>query len=112
METTERRQAILSLGLGAGLWGVAVAGFVIALVLIGAGTNSGNAGAAILGGLIILATIAVCGMMAVFGIGSATSVLRTRGSYMLLATAGLILSCLFLGGAIGFLTFSFYFAGA
>ncbi len=112
METTERRQAILSLGLGAGLWGVAVAGFLIAILLIGTATNSGNAGAAILGGLIILATIAVSGMMAVFGIGSATSVLRTRGSYMLLATAGLLLSCLFLGGAIGFLTFSFYFAGA
>ena len=40
-------------------------------------------------------------MLAIVSIGGTASVLRARGSHMLLALGGLILSCLFLGGAIG-----------
>jgi hypothetical protein len=111
LETAQRRQAILSIGLGAGLWGVAIIGAVVGSVLAAAGAAGGNeAGAGLVGGLLILATFAASGLMAVFGIGSGASVLRARGSYMLLATGGLVLSSMFLGGFIGFMTMILYFA--
>jgi hypothetical protein len=111
IDTALRRQAILSLGLGAGLWAVAILGVVLGSLLIAASLGGGNEAGAGLGVLLLAAALGVSGLMAVFGIGSAASVLRARGSYMLLATGGLFLCCLFLGGFIGMMTMSYYFAG-
>src|SRR5260370_829997 len=54
LETAQRRQALLSIGLGAGLWGVAIIGAVVGSVLAAAGAAGGNqAGAGLVGGLLV-----------------------------------------------------------
>jgi hypothetical protein len=60
--------------------------------------------------LLFLACLGPAALMAVFGIGNAASAIRPRGPHMLLATGGLLLSCIYLGGLIGLLTFIIYFA--
>ena len=60
----------------------------------------------------ILAAVAGAAVMAVFALGSSASALRPRGRHMFLATTGLLLSCIYLGGLVGFFTFLIYFATA
>jgi hypothetical protein len=102
------RQATLSLGLGIGVWMVTVPMFIILVLVaaaaIAAGTEHG----------VFFASVALCALfligpgVAVFGIGQAAAVLRARGSHMILATIGLILSSLYIGMMVGLLTFALW----
>jgi hypothetical protein len=109
LDSAHRRQALLSLFLGVGLWAVLILAFLVAMVLAAA-SQGGPGPLAVLAGLIILGAAGVASIMSIFGIGSGASALRPRGPHMLLATGGLLLSCLFLGGMIGFITFIIYVA--
>jgi hypothetical protein len=108
LDSAHRRQALTSLFLGVGVWGVMIVGFVIIAMLAAASQAGGGEGAAVLAGLAMMACFGVAGLMSVFGIGSGASALRPRGPHMMLATGGLLLSCLFLGAMIGFITFIIY----
>ena len=113
LERTPRRQAILSLSLGVGVWGLTVIGFIILGVVASAATaGGGNEVALGVMGLLFVLCLAPAALMAVFGIGSGASAIRPRGPHMLLATGGLLLSCLYLGGLVGLFTFAIYFATA
>jgi hypothetical protein len=90
-------QAMLSLGLGIGAWVLTAVGF-FALVLFIAG---GGGGGQIFGLLVFFVALAAALALAVFGIGSATAVLRVRGSSMILAVIGLLVCSLHVGVFIG-----------
>ena len=89
-------QAMWSVGLGVGAWVLTVLGLCIAGVLFAAG-GAGQ----IVGVLALFAGIAAAAVLAVFGVGNAAAVLRTRGGSMILAVVGLLLSCLDIGIFIG-----------
>jgi hypothetical protein len=110
LDSAHRRQALTSLLLGVGLWGVMIVGFVVGLILVAMAQAGGQGGFAALGGLVMIFGAFIATVMAVFGIGSGASALRPRGPHMLLATGGLLLSCLFVGGMIGIMTFVIYLA--
>jgi hypothetical protein len=103
-----RRQSILSLALGVGVWGFTILAFVGGSIL--AVVLGGGAGNEALVGLVVLLCLAPGPLIAVFGIGSAAAALRARGAHMLLATGGLLLSCVYLGGVIGFFTLVIWIA--
>lgn len=92
-----RRQAILSLLFGLGAWGVLVFG----VVLVGLGVELAGDGAgnvlALLGALTMLASL----LLSLQGVGQAAAAIRTRGRFLILATAGLLLSGLHVGLLIG-----------
>jgi hypothetical protein len=97
----QRRQAILALLFGLGAWGVLLAAVVL-LVAAGALMAMGSDGAAILivlGALVLLASP----LLSLAGVGQGAAAVRTRGSHLILATAGLLLSALHLGLFIGFI---------
>jgi hypothetical protein len=89
-------QSLLSLGLGIGAWILTVVGLLLA-VLIAAGAGGLGFGALALFAFLVLAT-----GLAIFGIGSATAVLRVRGGSMILAVVGLLVCCLHVCVIIGF----------
>jgi hypothetical protein len=112
LETNEARpeearvqlwQALGALAFGIGGW-LAVA---LAFVLVLAGMESGGApnfALAALGGCLIVGSP----LISVLGVGLGAAALRARGSHMILATVGLILSGLHVGAVIGIFTFSFW----
>jgi hypothetical protein len=94
------RQAILSLCLGVAAWVLGV--LLILLMGFLASNSAGHIG------LVLLAMLFLMGdtLVAALGLGQAIAALRARGNHMIVATAGLILSGLFLGVFIGLFTFS------
>jgi hypothetical protein len=99
------RQAILSVCLGGGAWVVTVLAFVGGGLLVASGSGDGTVGA----GLLLLFFLLVCAILiALFGVGQATAALRTRGNHMILATIGLILGGLNVGGLIGIWVMAFW----
>ena len=90
-------QAMLSLGLGIGAWVLTAVGLGTAVF----GLATGGGGAQVLMLLLGLAMLASAVGLAVFGIGSATAVLRVRGGSMILAVLGLLICCLHVGVFIG-----------
>jgi hypothetical protein len=108
-------QALLSVCFGVGGWVLTLAAVVIWVVAVGiavaGGGNSANAGAVVGAGLLILlgcAVLAAAEALAVFGVGSAVSVLRVRGGSMILAVIGLLVNCLHLGALVGLFTMSLW----
>jgi hypothetical protein len=95
------RQAGLGLLMGGGAW----AFMLLAQLLIVAAAAGGQAAAALLGVLLILAS-AVLGML---GLGQAAAALRARGSHMILATVGLVVSGLYVGVFIGIFVFRLWY---
>jgi hypothetical protein len=93
-------QALLSVGLGGAAWVLIAVAFVMMLVGAAAGGLSGAAVGVVIG----LGTVALAAVLAVFGVGSAVSVLRVRGGSMILAVIGLLVNCLHLGTLVGLFT--------
>ena len=90
------RQALLSLLLGIGAWVTAILVFVLfAVVLASSGPTLP---------LLVLFVLGFVGaaVPAVFSIGQAVTVLRARVNHMLMATAGLVLSGLYVAVIIGY----------
>jgi hypothetical protein len=112
LERAHRRQSLLSLGLGVGVWGVIIVGVLVASILVGVAQGGGGDGLGFLGVLLLFAAMVVSTGIAVLGIGSAASALRPRGPHMILATGGLLLSSIYLGGVVGFFTFIIWIATA
>jgi hypothetical protein len=94
-------QAVLALVLGIASW-VALAVFIVLAI---AALSEGGQPA-----LILLAVLALLAspIPALIGLGLGTAALRSRGSHMILATIGLVLSGLNLGALIGLFTFQFW----
>jgi hypothetical protein len=101
---THFRQAILALVFGGGAWVVTVLAFVVVGLLAGGGTSQEFVGAALMMMFLLLCAT----LIALFGVGQAAAALRTRGNHMILATIGLILSGLNVGGMIGLMVFAFW----
>lgn len=98
---THLRQALLSVFLGGAAWVVTLG--AMALILAGA---MGKPNPLLIG-------LGVLGLLptplpALVGIGQAAAAIRTRGDHMILATLGLLLSCLHTGIFLGLLTFSLW----
>jgi hypothetical protein len=98
------RGAILSVCLGGGAWLLsALMVLLIALIVAnakGAEPTPGQLFLVGIMGLVILADL----FPAALGLGQAVAALRIRGSHMVLATIGLVLSGLYLGAFIGIFT--------
>jgi hypothetical protein len=96
------RQAVLGLALGGAAWGL----FLLFFLLGAAAGASGQPSAA----LAFLVLIVLLGTLlsAALGLGQAAAALRTRGSHMILATAGLLVSGLCIGVVIGLFTFGLW----
>lgn len=90
------RQALWSLLLGIGAWVIAILDFVLAAVLLV------SMGPSIALGLMIIVGFAGAAVAAVFAIGQSVSVLRARVNHMLMATAGLLVSGLYVAVLIGY----------
>jgi hypothetical protein len=58
--------------------------------------------------LLALAAIFGSALPAVIGLGLGASALRTRGSHMIFATAGVVLGGVLIGALIGLFTFSLW----
>jgi hypothetical protein len=112
LERAHRRQSVLSLGLGVGVWALTIVGLVVGSVMMAVSQGGGGDTLGVFGVLLFFAILLASAVMAVLGIGSAASALRPRGPHMLLATGGLLLNCLYLGGFVGLFTFALYFATA
>jgi hypothetical protein len=95
------RQAVLGLCLGGAAWLLSV----LMLVLFAAAGAAGGASPILLG-LLALFVFLGGSLAAALGLGQAVAALRTRGSHMILATIGLVLSGLYLGAFIGLFTLS------
>ena len=108
LEKTHSRQAFWSLGLGIGVWGFSVIAFVI-MSIIAAAMQANGTEPTVAGAVFILALLP-SPLIALFGIGAGAAALRARGSHMLLATTGFLLSSLYMGGLIGFFTFAIWVA--
>jgi hypothetical protein len=94
------RQAILSVCLGGGAWLLsALMIFLLAFVGSALGRELGpwQLGLIVLALLVILADL----FPAAIGLGQAVAAIRVRGTHMVLATIGLIVSGLYLGAFIG-----------
>jgi hypothetical protein len=96
---THFRQALLSLLMGFGAWGAFVLGMLFGLASEIARRNPFLALLALL--LFVSALV-----LAVIGTGQAAAALRTRGSQMIMATGGLLISGLFVGAFLGLLLFN------
>jgi len=108
LEKAHRRQAFWSLGLGIGVWAFSIMAFVIMSLAVAAMQIGGGEQAIV--GLVMILVLLPAPLMAVFAIGSGAAALRPRGSHMIPATTGLLLSSLFLGGWVGLFTFSIWLA--
>jgi hypothetical protein len=93
------RQALWSLLLGIGAWVLALL-TVLAIVLLASSQSL------LLLGLLFLVGVVSAAAPAVFSIGLAVSVLRGRGSHMIMATIALMLSGLYVGFLIGYFVLS------
>jgi hypothetical protein len=92
--SAHRRQAALGLSFGASAWGLVLAGFLLLFLL----RNSANAATwQTIAGLLGLVSF----LPALFGVGQAVSALRARGSRMVMATSGLVLSATHVGVVLG-----------
>ncbi len=97
------RQAILSVCLGGGAWLLGALMIVLIFIVVrGAGEVPTPSQLFVVGlaGLVILADL----FPAAIGLGQAVAALRVRGTHMILATIGLVLSGLYLGAFIGLFT--------
>ncbi len=92
------RGALIALVLGALSWFIVLGGVLLAV----AGVETRNILLVGAGGLVLLASP----VFSVLGVGQGLAALRLRGSHMILATMGLVLSGLHVGTIIGLLTFS------
>jgi hypothetical protein len=92
------QQAVWSLVCGIGGWAFCLLGTVMLIVGLEAGPNSA--------GIAWLLPAMLClGLSLLFpapGIGLAAVAIRARGDHLILATAGLVLSCLQIGAILGF----------
>jgi hypothetical protein len=95
------RAAILSVVLGGAAW-VSSGLFLVLVGLLASGSTM--VGLA----LLLLLVLVGDGLLASLGLGHAIAALRTRGHHMILATAGMILSGLYLGVLIGLFTFQIW----
>jgi hypothetical protein len=84
-----RRQAMLAVVFGVSAWALTLGGGVLTVI----GASKASSGLVILGGLLTLAAF----LPALFGIGQAAAAIRTRGTRMILATFGLVLSASYIG---------------
>jgi hypothetical protein len=100
---SEFRRAIISVISGGGAWVVGVVAIIFCAVLA---SSADNPGAFVLITLFLLGGLLLAAAAAVFGAGFALAVLRARGSHMILATFGLLLSGLYLGFLVGLFSFS------
>jgi hypothetical protein len=100
---THFRQALWGVILGGTGW--AVGGFGYLLVLVAAAAQGEPT---MLLALVWLMFLFSGGLVALFGLGQASAALLARGSHMILATIGLILSGLYLGLLIGMMSFSIW----
>jgi hypothetical protein len=96
-------QALAALALGILGWVAIVLAFVIIIAGM-EGAGGINIVLVGLGGLLIIGSPVI----SVVGVGLGAAALRARGSHMILATVGLILSGLHVGAVIGIFTFSFW----
>ncbi len=87
-----RRQAMLALVFGVGAWTLVLVGFIVPLV-----SRGGNQGLIVMAGLLGVASF----LPSLFGIGQAVAAIRARGSRMIMATFGLVLSGSHLGTTLG-----------
>ena len=88
------RQALTSLLLGIGAWGIAGLGF---LFIVMAAADGMQMGLLALGGLVLMASP----LPALVGVGFGAAAIRDRGNHLILATFGLILCALMVGVVIG-----------
>ncbi len=99
------RQAVAALLCGLGAWGSGLLGFILMVTAVGGVQANSMAVMLILpGGVLCL----IAAMLAFGGIGQGVAAIRARGDHMILATAGLILSCLQPGAIIGLFSFAFW----
>lgn len=97
------RQAMTSLLLGLASWLLGLIGSaVVGIVMASSGTFN------LVLALFFVVYLLGIGVAALFGLGQGAAAIRIRGSYMLLATSGLILNGLFLGALIGMMTHTFW----
>jgi hypothetical protein len=89
------RLALMALLFGVGTWVLALLIFIILVVVVASADPS-----PIVLGLLVFALVGAA-TPAVFSIGQAVSVLRARGSHMIMATFGLILSGIYIGTIMG-----------
>ncbi len=96
-------QSVAAMVLGIAGWLAVVLAFVVIIAGMEAagGANLFMVG---VGGLLIIGSPVI----SVIGVGFGAAALRARGSHMILATVGLILSGLHVGAVIGIFTFSFW----
>ncbi|HVS35343.1 MAG TPA: hypothetical protein VMS17_07145 [Gemmataceae bacterium] len=98
---TNRRQAILALSMGIGAWVAFALSLVLVLVIVAASGGQADSPAAAIAGLLFVGAMLAAAVVALFGMGQAAAVLRSRGSHMILATIGLVLGALYIGVFIG-----------
>jgi hypothetical protein len=103
---THLRQAIMALSMGVGAWVLSLGGFLIGG--IGMAASGGQLAAAAIWILLMMATLMAAVGVALVGLGQAVAVLRARGSHMILATIGLVVSGLYVGLFIGLFAVSIY----
>jgi hypothetical protein len=101
-----RRQALVGFGLGLTAWVLGV-GSLLLIGILGPQDPDDKSGMR-LAGLLALLALALAALTAALGLGQAATALRTRGSYMILATIGLLASGLFLGAFLGLFSFSMW----
>jgi hypothetical protein len=97
------RQAQLGFILGLAAWGVGVGALLLA-VLVPADDPDAR-GLQVLAVLLLVLALPLAGLVALLGLGQAATALRTRGSSMILATLGLLVSGFFLGAILGLFSF-------
>src|SRR5262245_4108631 len=96
-----RRQAILAVVFGVSAWALVL----LSGLLVAVGQGGGpTAGLVVLAALIILASF----LPSLFGVGQGAAAVRARGDHMILATCGLVLSGLHLGGLVGLFLFGLW----
>lgn len=95
------RQAALGVVFGLTAWLVTLAAFVFVSIAVASDANPVVIG---LGGLVVLGSP----LPSMLGVGQAAAAIRARGSHMILATLGLILSGMHAGLVIGLLAFSLW----
>jgi hypothetical protein len=96
------QQALWSFICGLGSWALGLVGFVLMIVGFRLGPDSPGVIAIVPGVLLLM----VGPLFALPGVGLGLSAIRRRGDHLILATAGLILSCLQVGTIIGYFSLS------
>lgn len=98
-------QSVFAAGLGVACWVLVLVGLVLAGLAV---ATSGGAGLNIAVAMLSLAVLFGSTVPALVGLGLGAAALRTRGSHLILATAGVVLSGLHLGALIGLFSFSIW----